>query len=668
MEATHWVIDWETISNCAILVVEDVKTETSFTFKMTRYHNDIEKLLFFLDRNVELKEWHVSFNGLAFDSQVTQNIMNNREHLLGLENGEEVAKAIYKIAQHVIDYNRTNNWPEFPLWKLSIGQLDIFKMNHWDNPAKSSSLKWIQYSMDWYNIKDMPIEHTEEIVSLEQIDEIVKYCINDVKSTKKILNLSKSLVNLRKDLTEEYNINLYSASEPRIAKSLFLHFLEEKTGIPKNEIRNLRTIRDSIKVENILLDYFNFKTKPFKILHDKFKSLTIDPLNIKGAFKYVMRYKGTSIEFGFGGVHGAKDNGVYESDKDHVIMSSDVVSFYPNLAIRNKWSPAHLPKEEFCDQYEWFFNERRKISKKDKRNYVYKIILNSTYGLSNDKNSFLYDPDMTMRITMNGQLSLMLLCEMITENIPNAVPLIQNTDGLETIIPREYVDKYYEICKEWEKITQLELEHDTYSKIVLANVNNYIGVFDYKEVSKEDYEDKQSNNELGLFKIENDKYYFAPVKCKGMMFEFDKLALHKNKSHLIIRKALYNYFVNGDKDVEKFIKSSTNIFDFCAGIKSKNGWKFKTYGLSDDKYTMVKKAEQKTIRYYITNKNGVKIKKEHPDGRSIFTEAGIWMQKIFNEYVELPMEEYHIDYRYYINETYKVIDMIEKTGETLELF
>ena len=81
-----------------------------------------------------------------------------------------------------------------------------------------------------------------------------------------------------------------------------------------------------------------------------------------------------------------------------IIMSSDVVSFYPNLGIRNKWAPAHLPQETFCQLYEWFFEERKKIPKKDPKNYVYKIILNSTYGLSNDENSFLYDPEFTMRI------------------------------------------------------------------------------------------------------------------------------------------------------------------------------------------------------------------------------------------------------------------------------
>ena len=36
------------------------------------------------------------------------------------------------------------------------------------------------------------------------------------------MNLSKSQIQLRQKLTEEYNIDLYSASEPRISKELFL--------------------------------------------------------------------------------------------------------------------------------------------------------------------------------------------------------------------------------------------------------------------------------------------------------------------------------------------------------------------------------------------------------------------------------------------------------------
>ena len=131
---------------------------------------------------------------------------------------------------------------------------------------------------------------------------------------------------------------------------------------------------------------------------------------------------------------------IYKVGDDYIIMTSDVTSFYPNMCIRNQWSPAHFPKEEFCDKYEWFFNERVKIPKSNPMNYVYKIILNSTFGLSNEENSFFYDPELCMRIPLNGQLSLMMLYDMLLDAIPDAVGLLQNTDGVEIRIPRDMHD------------------------------------------------------------------------------------------------------------------------------------------------------------------------------------------------------------------------------------
>jgi hypothetical protein len=82
-----------------------------------------------------------------------------------------------------------------------------------------------------------------------------------------------------------------------------------------------------------------------------------------------------------------------------------------------------------------------------------------------------------MQITINGQLSLMMLYEMISEGIPESVPLMQNTDGVEFMIPEKDQEKYLEICKEWEKLTQLSLEHDQYQKMVIKDVNNYLAVY-----------------------------------------------------------------------------------------------------------------------------------------------------------------------------------------------
>jgi len=661
---THWTMDYETLSNCFVAVFEDIKSDHTEVFVVHDLQNDIDGLIEFLERNILLDEWHVSFNGLGFDSQITEYILRNADQLREM-GGCEIAQWLYGKAQSIISSQDEGRFLEFSPRDLQINQVDVFKLNHWDNAAKRSSLKWIQYTMDWKNIVDMPIHHSTEVKRFEQIQDIIRYCKNDVSSTKNIMKLSKSQIALRKQLTETYDINLFSASETKISKELFLHFLSQRTGQKKYDIRQLRTYRSEIHVKDIILPYVKFSTATFQKLLSRFNEIIIKPGETKGGFKYSIQYRGVKTDFGLGGIHGAwSKSNIFESTKDMIIVTSDVVSYYPNLAIRNKWAPAHLPKKEFTQQYEWFFDERRKISKKDIRNYVYKIILNSTYGLSNDANSFLYDPEFTMRITINGQLSLAMLYEMITERIPGAVPLMQNTDGLETMIPREYEQKYYEICKEWEKITNLELEHDKYQKMIVGDVNNYIAINMPKKVDLDTLKSIREENPHYIFFKNNNDYYYQSTKCKGR-FEFFNLALHKNKSFLVIPKTVYNYFVHG-KDPKEFLQEQTNIFDFCAGKKIKGDWKFVKEHVEGGTH----KTEdlQNTIRYYVSNKGSKLLKKNYVDGRSTQTEAGKWLQTIFIDYTEKNITEYDLNYDYYLEKIMKEIHNLEPIKNQLSLF
>jgi hypothetical protein len=616
-------MDYETLFNCFIAVFQHHIEDTTKVFVVHETQNDIEELIEFLQTNIKNNEWHISYNGLAFDAQITTMILKKKKELVTLT-AAEVATLVYVKAQDCITRSNDGAFQEFSEKDIPIRQVDVFKLNHWDNAAKSSSLKWIQYSMDWNNIQEMPLHHST-VITAQQIPMIIDYCKNDVGSTKRIMELSKDQINLRANLTAEYGISLYSASEPRISKELFLLFLSKKTGISKYDLKQYRTQRNLINIKDILVPYLKFSTPVFQDLLDNFKMVTINAANTKGGFKYSMQYKGVKTDFGLGGVHGARKSGIYKAGEGMIIMSSDVTSFYPNLAIRNGWAPAHLPAQEFCDLYEWFFEERKKIPKKDPKNYVFKIILNSTFGLSIDENSFLYDPQFGMQITINGQLTLMMLYEMLAEGIPDCVPLMQNTDGIEMMIPENYKDKYLAICAEWEQITNLQLEHDEYSRLILADVNNYIAV-----------------NTAGKY------------KCKGR-FEFENLALHKNKSFLVIPKALFNYFVK-DIPPEKSLMENKNILDYCAGVKIKGNWEFQRRCLK--KGILTTDTLQKTIRYYISEK-GCKIMKVNKyDKREIQLESGKWMQEDMSKFQEKPWSHYFINERYYLDKIYKEIDNI----------
>lgn len=629
---THWVMDYETLKNCFVAVFQHYKDDNiRHVFIIHQDRNDFNKLSTFLKRCVSGKEWHISYNGLAFDAQITQWMLDNNSKLSKLST-EDLVKAIHDYAQKTISLKDKGEFAEYPPYKIKIRQIDLFKMNHWDNKAKMSSLKWIQYSMDWQNVEEMPHPHYEPVTDSNQLKSIVTYCFNDVLSTKKILEHSKEQIVLRQNLTREYKIDLYSASEPRISKELFLHFLSQKIGWEKADIKRLRTPRPYIILAECILPYVQFKTETFNGVLEYFRKKVIT--STKEGFKHSITYKGVTTDYGLGGIHGAAAAGVYEAQPGWTIMTSDVTSFYPNLAIKNGFHPEHLPKKEFGELYEWFFEERKKIPKSDPKNYVYKLILNSTYGLTGDENSFLYDPRMTMQITINGQLLLSMLYEMVCEEIPEAIPLMQNTDGFETMIPTLAVGKYMDICSRWEQITNLSLEHDQYKKMIIRDVNNYIAV---------SIKDK--------------------VKCKGA-FEWEDLAnkkvsvFHKNKSFLIIPKAIYAYFVHGTMP-EDFLAQNQDITDYCAGVKAKAGWHYEERLVQQGQ--LVVNKLQKIVRYYVSN-NGGKLVKCHKDGREIQVEAGQWLQTVVNRIdPDIPFSSYDINTQYYLEEIYKQITQIEVT-------
>jgi len=642
-----WVMDYETIINCFVAVFESYDRKTRKVFVISKYQNDAVDFVKFLIESKKAKDWHFGYNNIAFDAQITEFVLaNTKEFLDPLEDAEALAHRLYEYAQYVIGKSDRNEFLDYPEFKLSIRCVDIFKLNHWDSNAKRTSLKWTQFGMDWENVEEMPHPHYERIIDKETLIMVVKYCINDVRSTKAIFTMTDSKgtkvmvsqINLRAKLSETYNVNLLSASEPKISKEIFLHFLSEKLGISKKEIKEMRTYRKNVVIRDIILPCVKFETPEFNGVHNWFKNLVVDTAILdtdddikKKGPKYSMMHKGVPTDYALGGIHGCIAPGVYEPKPGRKILSVDVTSFYPNLAIKNKWSPAQIPQDDFCELYEWFFEERKKYPKSNPLNYLFKIVLNSTYGLSKSRYSFLYDPELTFRITVNGQLLLSMLYEMITTRIPNCQPLMQNTDGLEFDIDEKDEELFFSICKEWEDLTQLQLESVEYKKMIIGDVNNYIGIYD------------------------NGK-----TKCKGR-FEFEELPLHKNKSNLVIPKAWFEYFVNGT-DPKEYLMTNRNIFDYCTGSKIKGNWFFVERGVKEGVF--YENKLQKLVRYFVSKK-GTKIIKCNPDGRQIQLESGPILQTIFNKAVVLPWEEYDIDEKYYLDKIYDEIKKIESTSEVI---
>ncbi len=182
---------------------------------------------------------------------------------------------------------------------------------------------------------------------------------------------------------------------------------------------------------------------------------------------------GVRYDYGTGGIHAAV-KGTHRSDSTKVIATYDVASFYPNLSIKNNIAPEHLGST-FCKVYSDLYDKRKSSPKGSAMNAALKLALNSTYGDSGNEFSPLYDPQYTMSITCSGQMLLTMLIEAVIEKC-DAKILMANTDGFEFMVDRNKMDLVKKCVADWEELTKLTMEGDTYEVMFINNVNAYIAV------------------------------------------------------------------------------------------------------------------------------------------------------------------------------------------------
>lgn len=570
----------------------------------------------------------IGFNNVNYDYPILHYLMQAASNFAKMP-CDKLTYLIYLKSQQIIE----SEYSAIKQKDVKIPQIDLYRIHHFDNKAKRTSLKDLEIVMQFPKVEDLPYSFNHMLNSEEE-NKVMVYNINDVEATREFYNRTVEVIRLRQELGKQFNLNLINHNDPKIGASIFAKYICESLNISFYDLKDMRTNRPSIDLKQCILPFIKFKSKEFNKLLDKLNSTIIS--KTKNAFSESVIYKGFKYDFGTGGIHGCAKPGIYISTDKESIKTCDVTSLYPNLSIKNNFYPEHLG-EQFVKIYETIFNQRD-VAKKayfhhsslgliDTRNKAIneglKLGLNGVYGKSNDNYSFFFDPRFTMQITINGQL----LLAMLAEDLANAgfKILMINTDGLECIVPKEEELIYHTICAKWQQLTRLSLEFDTYSKMIIRDVNNYISI------------------------TKNGKR-----KYKGT-FEIDK-EYHKDPSNKIRTIALSKYFIEGIP-IEDTIRSHTNVLDFCLRFKATHGWRSEVRTVNSDATLTVDRC-QKTNRYFVSNKGGTYLK-IHDDGREEQIEAG-WYTKILNNYdSDVPLEDYNINYEYYINETKKVINVIE---------
>lgn len=606
--------DIETLKDLFTATFVDMKTGVVYPFVVHKLRNDFKEMLKF----IEGIEGAVGYNNIGFDYAVLDPFLYEKEDYIDMD-GDQLAKLIYKRAQKVIkeDFKKDYDYPVFK-------QRDLFRIWHFNNKARATSLKYLQINMDWPNVQEMPISHRKSVKTMEEINTVLEYNLNDVLTTIKFYELTKDKIRMRKVLGDKYGVDFGNAPDTKIGERIFLHEMSRRSGIPLDRYYEEKTLRKGgISINECIIPTIEFSSPQFDDILQKMKKMVITSTRKADEVLRVM-FDGMMYEFGFGGLHAVREPGVFEN-----IESADVASYYPNLAISYRFYPRHLG-EVFCDVYQQLYEERKSYPKKSDESTALKLALNGVYGMSNAPWSPFYDPAYTMSITINGQLLLAYLCEQITLQDAGRV-IMANTDGIEVDVHDH--ERFKRICSEWQTLTKLQLEFSTYKKIGIRDVNNYIGV-------KED----------------------GSVKEKGD-YVCDR-EIYKDQSMKIVTKAVRDFFVN-DTPIEKTINECNDIKMFLIGKRAKSG--NLEYRRAENTNELIRETLPKNVRYYISHTGGsiVKILTTNGVERVVNLNKGQRMT-LFNQWVNKPFDQYGVFKNFYINEADKLIQAIVK--KQLQIF
>ena len=262
----------------------------------------------------------IGYNNLAYDYPVLHHLLNHYEDYKHLP-GQDLACKIYEKSQQIISMEYSTISEK----NTKIKQIDLFKIHGYDNAARLTSLKSLEFAMNMENIEDMPLHHSTWCKESD-IPMVLNYNLNDVDATNRFLDITlgktdnsiykgKNKLELRLKLENKFGISCVNKPDIKIGEDLISKIYSRKSGIPEYVLkRDGGTPRDIIKLKDCIPHWAKFKSKEFIDIKSRFENKYISGL--KGEFAESIVYHGIKMDYGTGGLHSSCKPGVYESGLD----------------------------------------------------------------------------------------------------------------------------------------------------------------------------------------------------------------------------------------------------------------------------------------------------------------------------------------------------------------
>lgn len=286
----------------------------------------------------------ISFNGNKYDIPML------RLALTGVTNDE------LKAANDDIIHNEVRLY----LFERTYAQMS-FGIDHIDLIEVApgmTSLKTYGGRLHCNKIQDLPIE-PDTVLTSEQMALIKEYCGNDTDTTRVLYEKLKPQIDLRRQLSRQYGLDLRSKSDAQIAEEVI------KSELTK--LKRCRLPKPDMSVTSFRYDVPSFIEFESPALNSSLTLVTGGTFNVfKQSVAMPKELEGHTItigrstyRMGIGGLHSTEQSVFYKSDKHTSLMDWDVTSYYPSIILNSGLYPEHLG-EDFMAVYRSLVEQRIK--------------------------------------------------------------------------------------------------------------------------------------------------------------------------------------------------------------------------------------------------------------------------------------------------------------------
>jgi len=587
------VYDLECYQNyfsAAFLTVESGRVQHFEIMNDQKFGPDQIKIIKMIMANTQV----VGFNSTSYDLP-----------MLSLAVKGASTKQLKKLSDDII-VNGVKHWEHQHKMLNAPNHIDLIEV-----APGQASLKIYGGRMNAEKMQDLPLA-PDSIIDESDVVLMRKYCENDLHTTALLYKTLEPQIKLRESLGAQYGLELRSKSDAQIAEAIIRSEVE---AITKEKVKKpgecpghsfQYTAPDFIKYNSEQLQKaLQVVTSALFVVSESGSVTLPNPIaDLKISIGQ------SNYRMGIGGLHSTEKQTAHYTDDDYVLVDRDVASYYPSIILNGGYAPTHLGKA-FTKVYRTLV-ERRLEAKRTGDSVTansLKITINGSFGKFGSKYSILYSPELLIQTTITGQLSLLLLIEMLEDKGISVVSA--NTDGVVIKCPRKQIAIMDTIIWEWEARTNFVTEETNYRALFSRDVNNYIALKD------------------------------KGFKVKGI---YSPPNLMKNPATPVVAKAVIKY-LSDETPISKTISECKDIREFLS-IRTVKG------GAVDQEGQRLGKA----IRWYYSNSVTEPIRYEK-NGNKVPRSEGA--RALMNLDGEFPSD---VDYTWYMNEGRKVLHEIGIEG------